>query len=158
MTDDAGSAIDPAELALERRRWGELSDLMASLTPSQAMTAGYFEESWSAKDMLAHIGAWLAEAGAVLEQIRSGTFRADEIDIDAMNARFLADMADVPLEIVRIQATASRSRMLSAWASLPRRTTDADGWLRKAGAEHYDEHLPRLREWVVELRRSSTAR
>jgi len=25
-------------------------------------------------------------------------------------------------------------------------------WIRKSGAEHYAEHLPRLREWVEELR------
>ena len=27
----------------------------------------------------------------------------------------------------------------------------ADVWLRKAGPDHYAEHLPRLREWVKEL-------
>ena len=29
---------------------------------------------------------------------------------------------------------------------------EATWWIRKAGAEHYAEHLPRLREWVAELR------
>jgi enoyl-CoA hydratase len=31
-------------------------------------------------------------------------------------------------------------------------TPEAVFWIRKSGAEHYDEHLPRLREWVAELR------
>jgi hypothetical protein len=30
-------------------------------------------------------------------------------------------------------------------------TVEADRWVRKAGPEHYAEHLPRLREWVKEL-------
>ena len=28
---------------------------------------------------------------------------------------------------------------------------EADRWIRKAGPDHYTEHLPRLREWVSEL-------
>jgi hypothetical protein len=29
---------------------------------------------------------------------------------------------------------------------------EATWWIAKAGPEHYAEHLPRLREWVAELR------
>ena len=42
--------------------------------------------------------------------------------------------------------------MLRAWVRLPTRSDAADAWVRKAGAEHQGEHLPRLREWVTELR------
>jgi hypothetical protein len=30
--------------------------------------------------------------------------------------------------------------------------TDATMKIRKAGSEHYAEHLPRLRKWVSEIR------
>jgi hypothetical protein len=60
-------------------------------------------------------------------------------------------MRDVLLDIFRAQASASRARMLRHWAALPARTPEAEQWVRKSGPEHYDEHLPRLREWVVEL-------
>jgi hypothetical protein len=60
-------------------------------------------------------------------------------------------MNDVPFDTVRSQAIASRNRMLEAWRALPEGTPDADAWIRKAGPEHYAEHLPRLREWLAEL-------
>lgn len=47
---------------------------------------------------------------------------------------------------------AARNGMLGAWRSLPDEP-EADRWIRKAGPDHYAEHLPRLREWVSELAR-----
>jgi len=138
--------------AEEDAGWAELHALIDSLTPEQAGRPGYFEEGWSAKDLLAHIGSWLAEAGLILERIRVGTYRPEEIDVDAMNEEFREAMADVPLDIVRAQASAARTRMLQAWQALPEMTPDAEFWLRKSGVEHYAQHLPRLREWVAELR------
>ncbi len=105
----------------EDRLWVELHALVRSLPASKVDTPGYFEEGWSAKDLVAHIGNWLAEAGVVLERIRFGTYRADEIDIDAMNKQFYEAMRDVPFETVRAQASAARTRMLRAWGSLERR-------------------------------------
>jgi hypothetical protein len=151
VSDAAWAGISPAELAQERARWEEISHLIDSLSEAQVVRPGYFPDGWSVKDMLGHIGTWMAEAGMVLEQIRFGTFRSEEIDIDALNARFLDAMRDVPMDIVRAQASASRARMLRHWAALPERTRDAEAWVRKAGPEHYDEHLPRLREWVSEM-------
>ncbi|MEJ7802932.1 MAG: maleylpyruvate isomerase N-terminal domain-containing protein [Candidatus Limnocylindria bacterium] len=89
MTDPVRSGIDPAELALERHCWDELSDLIDTLSAEQVVRPGYFPDGWSVKDMLGHIGTWMAEAGMVLEQIRFGTYGDAEIDIDALNARFL---------------------------------------------------------------------
>ena len=45
----------------------------------------------------------------------------------------------------------ARNRMLRAWRSLPEDSPEADRWIRKAGPDHYAEHLPRLREWVSAL-------
>lgn len=114
-------------------------------------TPGYFAEGWSAKDLVAHVGSWLAEAGVVLERMRFGTYRSEELDIDSMNRQFYEAMKDVPFRTVRAQASAARNRMLRAWGSVGDNTPDADTWIRKAGPERYAEHLPRLREWVAEL-------
>ncbi len=138
-------------LAAEDAGWGELHALIDSLTPEQAERPGYYPEGWSAKDALAHVGSWLAAAGAVLQQIREGTYRPREIDIDATNRVFLEKMKDVPDETVRAQASTARARMLVAWSDLDELTPEAAFWIRKAGAEHYQQHLPRLREWVADL-------
>jgi hypothetical protein len=143
---------DPALIAEEDRRWRELHELVDTLTPDQVDRPGYYEEGWSAKDLLAHIGSWLAEGGAILERIRGGTYRREEIDVDALNEVFLRAQHDVPFADVHAQAFAARNTMLAAWGSLREASADADWWIRKAGPDHYDEHLPRLRGWVTELR------
>ncbi len=140
-------------LAEEERLWAELHRLVDSLPEDEVAEPGYFVEGWSAKDLVAHIGSWLAEAGVVLEQLRFGTFRPEEIDIDAMNATFFDAMHDVAFKDVRAQGIAARNQMLRAWRSLPIDSPEADRWIRKAGPEHYAEHIPRLREWVGELAR-----
>jgi hypothetical protein len=147
----AHAAIPRELLAAEDAGWNELHALMDSLTPEQAERPGYYAEGWSAKDALAHIGSWLAVAGAVLQQIREETYRPEDIDIDAMNRRFRESLKDVPFDTTRAQATTARARMLQAWSQLRELTPDASFWIRKAGAEHYEEHLPRLRAWVAEV-------
>ena len=147
-----GQAASAAPLlAAEDAGWTELRTLVSSLSADQLSETGYYEEGWSTKDLLAHIGSWLAEAGVILERIRGGTYRRDEIDIDALNQQFLDAMRDVPPEIVIAQGTAARARMRQSLAALPEMTSDAAFWIRKAGPEHYDEHLPRLRGWVEEV-------
>ncbi|HEX8100432.1 MAG TPA: DinB family protein [Actinomycetota bacterium] len=131
--------------------WNELHALIDSLRTEEAERTGYYAEGWSASDLLGHIGSWLAAAGAVLERIRSGTYRREDIDIDAWNERFLEAMKGTPFRDVKAQAVASRARMLQEWAQLDEVTPDAAFWIEKSGAEHYAEHLPRLREWVAEL-------
>jgi hypothetical protein len=147
------SGPDRELIAEEDRLWTELHDLVDAMPADKVEEPGYFAEGWSAKDLVAHIGSWLAEAGVVLERLRSGTYRPEEIDIDAMNARFYSSMRDVAFHDVRAQAFSARNRMLRAWRSLPEGSTEADRWIRKSGPEHYAEHVPRLRAWVGEIGR-----
>src|SRR5205085_8214855 len=135
--------------------WAEVHGLVDSLSVGTVSEPGYYDEGWSAKDLVAHIGSWLAEAGVVLEQIRVGTYRPEEIDIEPMNAAFYKAMRDVSFQDVRAQAFAARNRMLRGWRSLPSGSPEADLWISKSGPEHYAEHLPRLRERVGELSRST---
>jgi hypothetical protein len=152
MTNEA--AVDRSlgrELAGEAATWQRLHAIMRRLTPEKSSIPGYFEEGWTAKDAVAHLGTWMAEGAHVLRQIAAGTYREGELDVDAANARFLEAMRDVPLDTVHLQATAAHSELLGAWAQLRELTPAAQYWVRKAGPDHLEEHLPRLEAWVDEL-------
>jgi hypothetical protein len=137
------------EIAAERVGWYEVLALVRSLEPDEATEPGYYSDpDWSVADLIAHLGTWLAEAGLQLDRIASGTYEQSDVDIDALNAEFLAAMRDQPWSVVLTQAEASRCRMLQVWYALPRRTAAASWWVAKAGALHYREHLDRLRDWV----------
>ena len=138
-------------LAAEDARWAEMHALIGRLSPEQAGRPGYYREGWSAKDLLAHVGTWLAEAGMMLERIAGGTYRRGEVDVDAINERTLDAMHDLAFPVVTAQASAARARMRHALVELREPSADATWWIRKAGPEHYADHLPRLREWVEEL-------
>jgi hypothetical protein len=141
------------ELAGEARSWHRLHTAIDRITPDAAEMPGYFEEGWSAKDAVAHLGTWMAQGAQMLRRIASGTYRDNEIDIDAENARFLEAMRDIPWMTVRLQAAAAHAELMRAWAELPQLTPAADWWVRKTGPEHIDEHVPRLEEWLEELNR-----
>ena len=103
--------------------------------------------------MLAHVGTWLAEGGLALERLHGGA-RADVPvgEIDRMNEGFLTAMRDVSLEDVKTQAVSARQRMLTAWIEVPSQEDVAEAWIRKAGPDHYASHLPRLKDWLGEVR------
>jgi len=137
--------------------WTELHSLIDPLSPAEAETAGYFAEGWSVKDLIGHLGSWLAEAGIALERIRVGTYRAGELDIDAKNEEFLDALRPLTLRETHAQAEAARAQTLRTLRSMPEVSEDAAWWIEKAGPAHYAKHLPRLREWAGELR-SGTSR
>jgi len=139
------------DLPGEAEAWRRLHAVIGRVTPAIASQPGYFEEGWTAKDAIAHLGTWMARGATMLRQIAAGTYREGEIDVDAENARFLEAMRDVPLETVHLQAEAAHRELLNAWAQLPEVTPEAAYWVRKAGPEHCIEHLPRLESWVDEL-------
>ena len=101
--------------------------------------------------MVGHIGAWLTEAQVQFERITAGTYEGHDVDIDALNAEFLAALAGQPWEVAWLQATTGRTRMLDEWYRLREPSDEAAWWIRKAACDHYDEHLGRLREWSAEL-------
>jgi hypothetical protein len=147
------TAADERELPGEAEAWVRLHALIDRVTPENAELPGYFEEGWTAKDAIGHIGTWMARGATMLRQIAAGTYREGEIDVDAENARFLEAMRDIPLETVHLQAAAAHAELLRAWSQLPAITPEATYWVRKAGPEHYAEHLPRLEAWLDELDR-----
>lgn len=146
----------------ERSRWYDLAALVRLLTPVECLLPGYYRDpDWTVRDVVAHLGTWLAEAAQQFERMGAGTYQGHDLDIDALNATFLAAMRDQAWEVTWVQANAGRSRMLQAFSELQDRDDDeAAWWIRKSGGDHYAEHLDRLREWVAELveRRTSVNR
>jgi hypothetical protein len=139
---------DDRELPGEEETWQSLHAVLSRLTPTIAAVPGYFDEGWTAKDAVAHIGTWMAEGARMLRQIAAGTYREGELDVDAENERFLAAMVDIPLDTVHLQAASAHAQLLSAWRELTEVTPAAKFWVRKAGPEHIEQHLPRLEVWV----------
>jgi len=141
-----------ADIEAERAGWYEMVGLVRQLTPEECLEPGYYRHpDWAVRDVVGHLGTWLAEAEIQFERMIGGTYEGHDIDIDALNAVFLEAMAGQPWSVAWLQANGGRTRMLEAWFALGAQTDEAAWWVRKAGADHYAEHLPRLREWVTEL-------
>ena len=145
--NEQGSLAD--FLQEEKAGWEELEGLIESLSPEQAEVPGYLPR-WSVKDFLAHLAGWLAEASLALEQIGAGSFK--DSDVNSRNDTFVEANRDQPLSVVLFELKATRRRLLHHLHGLTEIPPAAEASLRKAGPQHYAEHLPRLREWVAELR------
>ena len=151
MTEKATAAL-LAELDAERAGWYELGALVRSLTPDECLRPGYYRDpDWTVRDLVAHLGTWLAEAQLQLERMSAGTYEGHEVDVDALNAALLAAMEGHPWEVAWVQANAGRTRMLDECSVLRELDEEAGWWISKAGAAHYADHLDRLRDWVDTL-------
>jgi hypothetical protein len=137
----------------EDAAWAELHGLLEALTPEQMDLDGYYPD-WSVKDLMAHYGDWMAEAATMLERIRLGTYTGSDGDTDALNREWYEAWRDADLRTVTAHLHASRARMLEEWGLLPpnRLDTEAEEWFLDSSAGHNEDHLPRLREWIEELR------
>lgn len=141
-----------AEMELERARWKAITAFVELLSEDERRAPGYYRDpDWSVKDLIAHFGAWMAEARTQLLDIASHSYEPREVDIDERNAATLATSKAEPWHDVWARTTGARAWMLEAWFGLSGPHEAANQWLRKAGAEHYGEHLGRLRDWVAEL-------
>lgn len=140
-------------LRSEDQGWAELRSLLDALSPQQMLEPGLTPEGWSVKDLLWHLGAWSAEAGIMLERIRTGTYDGwgQAASVDELNAGFLEEGRRVDLATAKSELYAARNRALVEFAALPEVTPEAEEWFRESGPEHYQEHLDDLRAWVGKL-------
>jgi hypothetical protein len=140
-------------LRREDTAWAELHDLLDQLTQQEIELDGYYPD-WSVKDLMAHYGDWMAEAATMLERKRLGTYTDWEPDIDAINSEWYAAWKNADLRVVRAHLHSARARMLEELGMLPpeRLEGDAEEWFLESGVTHNGDHLPRLREWIAELR------
>ena len=129
--------------------WAELHGLLDRLGPGDMEEPGLTEE-WTVKDLLAHLGAWWAEANAELERMRFGTFRLERLDIDEINRRFHEASRDVGFPSVFASLHAARNMALESMWKLPELTPHAEEWFMESGPLHYREHLADLERFVKE--------
>ena len=74
-------------MAEEEQLWTEIHGVIDSLPADEVEEPGYFAEGWTAKDLVAHIGSWLAEAAAGAGIARySGVDRATPLDAPVSTA------------------------------------------------------------------------
>jgi len=140
------------EVEAERQGWYAFAELVRRLTPDECLVPGYYRDpDWTVRDVGAHVGTWLAKAASQFERISAGTYEGHDVDIDGLNAQFLAAMQGQPWSVAWAQANAGRSRMIEEWYRLREPSDEAAWWIRKAASDHYEEHVGRLREWVDEL-------
>ena len=141
-----------ADIERERRGWREIVALVRSLTADEWLVPGYYTDpDWTVRDVVAHLGTWLAEAEIQFQRITVGSYAGHDIDVDATNARLLEAMSGQPWDVAWVQANAARTRMVDEWFDLVEPNDEAAWWIRKAASDHYAEHVDRLRDWVAEL-------
>src|SRR5713226_1191665 len=94
-------------MAAEDTGWTEIHSAFDSLSDEQIEEPGYYQEGWSAKDLMAHISSWQAEAVQILQQLHYDTYRKADLDVDAMNQKFYEANKDLPVAMVRAEAWAA---------------------------------------------------
>ncbi|MDP9342148.1 MAG: maleylpyruvate isomerase N-terminal domain-containing protein [Actinomycetota bacterium] len=124
-----------------------LCSLLGGLSAEDLAEPGLTTE-WSVKDLLAHLGCWMAEAAHVLERIGLGTWEETRIDVDARNRDFYDACRDLDSRAVKCELWSARAMMLHAWGALPEITPAAEEWFVESGPAHYREHLPDLERFV----------
>ncbi len=124
-----------------------LSSLLARLRPQDLAEPGLTPE-WSVKDLLAHLGCWMAEAAHVIERIRLGTWEETRTDVDDKNREFYDACCDLDTRAVKCELWSARAMLLHAWGALPEVTPAAEEWFVESGPAHYREHLPDLERFV----------
>jgi hypothetical protein len=137
----------------EDAEWAKFCQAIGDRSDAELQRPWLGPDQWSTKDLMFHVGAWMAECGRMLERIRAGTFdrsEEDALDTDAKNREWHGVSRGLDLLTVRVELAASRSRMLEEFGHLPEVTGDALEWFEESGPIHYREHTADLRAWHPE--------
>ena len=134
----------------EDERWADFREVLSRI-PEAGMQAPGLTQEWSVKDLLAHLGCWMAEAARILERIRLGTYEREKLDIESRNTEFYEAWKDADLQSVKAECESARTRMLQEWGALAEVTPAAEEWFRDSGPGHIDEHFEDLRRFADEV-------
>jgi hypothetical protein len=132
-------------------------DLERTLTgiPDAAM-ADRIDQTWTRKDVVAHLEAWERRVVDLLDQLRAGGPSSESVETDELNERWWRRDHDRSLADVRAGERDAYAKLLAAidgasdeelfdGAHFP--WTEGDpfaGWFRGNADEHYAEHLDQL--------------
>jgi hypothetical protein len=147
---ERGSLVDELRAARD-----ELFDGLSAVRPESMTTPGLIG-SWSARDLIAHLGYWAGHAAEVIHAVEEG--RADEVgvgepSVDEVNETVARIARQTDLATVRKREAASVEALVERVEALdpsllalrlPDGATLEEG-IREDGPIHYREHLADLR-------------
>jgi hypothetical protein len=145
-----GSLVDDLRAARD-----ELFEGLSAVRPESLTTPGLIG-SWSARDLIAHLGYWAGHAAEVIHAVEEG--RADEVGVgepgvDEVNETVARIARQTDLATVRKREAASVEALVERVEALdpsllavrlPDGATLEEG-IREDGPIHYREHLADLR-------------
>ena len=114
------------------------------------------DETWTRKDVVAHLEAWERRVVDLLEQLRNGAPSEPEVQTDELNERYHVRDRDRSLADVRAGEREAYDRLLAAiHGATDEELFDGDHfawtegaplaeWFRGNSDEHYDEHREQL--------------
>jgi hypothetical protein len=121
--------------------------------PEEGLTEP-FAGTWSAREILVHLGAWYDMMGLAMERMGRGERPAPEgVDLgdsDAMNARYVAEAQGKSVAAVRKDLETGLARFDAGVTALPEdRFAEGKTAMRilQTMAGHPDEHLGDIRTW-----------
>jgi len=132
----------------EEEGWAELHRVVVRIPKERLDDPGVTDTGWSAKDLMFHIGAWLAEAARQLERIREGTYAVEDETVERRNEAWFALSKTLDVATARAELESSRVMAREALVSLVELTPQARGWFEESGVLHYAEHVPDLVRWL----------
>ena len=147
---ERGSLVDDLRAARD-----DLLEGLSAVRPESMTTPGLIG-SWSARDLIAHLGYWAGHAAEVIHAVEEG--RADEVgvgepSVDEVNETVARIARQTDLATVRKREAASVEALIERVQSLdplllavrlPDGATLEEG-IREDGPIHYREHLADLR-------------
>jgi len=147
---ERGSLVDDLRAARD-----ELFEGLSAVRPESMTTPGLIG-SWSARDLIAHLGYWAGHAAEVIHAVEEG--RADEVGageptVDEVNETVARIARQTDLATVRKREAASVEALIERVEALdpsllavrlPDGATLEQG-IREDGPIHYREHLDDLR-------------
>jgi hypothetical protein len=139
-------------LAEEDAGWRDLRAVFEQIPTDRFEEEGVTPEGWSPKDVMFHVGAWLAECVAVLERIRAGDDAPTDVDdetVHAKNAAWFEMSRRMEAKVVRSEIEAARAQARLCFGAMAAPTREAWSWFEESGPLHYAEHAADLRAWLA---------
>ena len=138
-------------LADEDARWHELWTLFERIPAERFEEPTVTPEGWSPKDVMFHVGAWMADCGIQFERMRAGSFDPGEETrgtVERRNAEWFELSRSMDPTDVRAEFGAARQRMVEGFGFLPEVTPEAWEWFEESGPLHYAKHVTDLEGWL----------
>jgi hypothetical protein len=139
----------------------QLEAALVRMTDHQ-MTLTILHGEWTVKDLLGHLAFWEETVAELYATLRAGQEPAP-FELDALNAKMLAQWGPVPLSEVKTREKAAFQRVLTLIetaseaelfdpAHFPWTGGRAfEGFFQDNTCGHYEEHLPEIIIWLKRI-------